>query len=126
MLQTVLGLDGVLEAIYAAYGIAWDEAAGADGRGRELEDEAIWLARALRHLLPDEPEIRGLLALMLLCKARGPARRTDDGRYVPLAEQDPRRWLELARHRVDGWSDGAPAERQGERRCAQHASRPPR
>jgi predicted RNA polymerase sigma factor len=87
-------LDAVLEAIYAAYGIAWDEAAGADGRGRELEDEAIWLARALRQLLPEEPEIRGLLALMLFCKARGPARRSDDGRYVPLAEQDPKRWLE--------------------------------
>src|SRR5262249_44973447 len=56
--------------------------------------EAIWLARSLRQLLPGEPEIRGLLALMLFCKARGPARRTADGRYVPLAEQDPKRWLE--------------------------------
>jgi RNA polymerase sigma-70 factor (ECF subfamily) len=86
-------LEAVLEAIYAAFGLAWDEAAGAGGRGRELEDEAIWLARSLRQLLPDEPEIRGLLALMLFCKSRGPARRTADGRYVPLAEQDPRMWL---------------------------------
>ena len=85
-------LGAVMEAIYAAFGIGWDEAAGAESRGRDLADEAIWLARVLRDLRPDEPEIRGLLALMLYCEARHPARRDEAGRYVPLSEQDPERW----------------------------------
>jgi RNA polymerase sigma-70 factor (ECF subfamily) len=88
-----LRLDAVLEAIYAAHGLGWDEATGADARARDLVDEAIWLARVLRERLPDEPEIRGLLALMLHCKSRTPARRTAEGRYVPLAQQDPAQWL---------------------------------
>jgi len=57
-----------------------------------LSDEAVWLARVLRELLPGEPEVRGLLALMLHCEARRPARRDTDGRYVPLADQDCMRW----------------------------------
>ena len=85
-------LGAVMEAIYAAFGIGWDEAAGAESRGRDLADEAIWLARVLRDLRPDDPEIRGLLALMLYCEARGPARRDAEGRYVSLSEQDPDRW----------------------------------
>ncbi|HZL99743.1 MAG TPA: DUF6596 domain-containing protein, partial [Planctomycetota bacterium] len=85
-------LGAVMEAIYAAFGIGWDEAAGAESRGRDLADEAIWLARVLRDLRPDDPEIRGLLALMLYCEARRPARRDDLGRYVPLSEQDPGSW----------------------------------
>jgi RNA polymerase sigma-70 factor (ECF subfamily) len=85
-------LDSVIEAIYAAYGLGWDEAAGADPGVRDLSDEAIWLARVLRERMPDEPEIRGLLALMLFCEARRLARRTADGRYVPLSEQDPKTW----------------------------------
>jgi|SRR5579864_567877 len=85
-------LDAVLEAIYAAYGIGWDDMAGADRRGQDLTEEATWLARVLLELMPDEAEVRGLLALMLFCEARRPARRTTDGRYVPLSEQDPRQW----------------------------------
>jgi len=85
-------LGAVMEAIYAAFGIGWDEAAGAESRGRDLADEAIWLARVLRELRSDDPEIRGLLALMLYCEARHPARRDAEGRYVPLSEQDPSRW----------------------------------
>jgi predicted RNA polymerase sigma factor len=42
--------------------------------------------------MPDEPEVRGLLALMLFCDARRSARRAPDGRYVPLSEQDPAAW----------------------------------
>jgi predicted RNA polymerase sigma factor len=85
-------LDAVLEAIYAAYGLGWDEATGADARARELVDESIWLARLLRERMPGEPEVRGLLALMLFCEARRPARRTADRGYVPLSEQDPSTW----------------------------------
>jgi RNA polymerase sigma-70 factor, ECF subfamily len=57
-------LEAVLEAIYAAFGIGWDDMSGADQRGRHLVEEAIWLARVLLQLMPDEAEIQGLLALM--------------------------------------------------------------
>jgi predicted RNA polymerase sigma factor len=86
-------LDAVLEAMYAAFGIGWDDTAGVDQRGRGLAEEAIRLARVLMQLMPDEAEVRGLLALMLHCEARRPARRGPDGRYVPLSEQDPRQWV---------------------------------
>jgi len=85
-------LDAVLEAIYAAFGIAWDDMAGADQRGRGLAEEAIWLARVLLQLMPGEAEVLGLLALMLHCEARRKARRDRDGHYVPLSEQDPKLW----------------------------------
>jgi RNA polymerase sigma-70 factor (ECF subfamily) len=85
-------LDAVLEAIYAAYGSGWEDVAGADPRRRGLAEEAIWLGRLLTRLLPDEPEARGLLALMLHCEARRPARRDAAGAYVPLGEQDVTRW----------------------------------
>jgi predicted RNA polymerase sigma factor len=85
-------LDSVLEAIYAAYGSAWDDVAGADARRKGLAAEAITLGRLLVRLMPREPEAKGLLALMLHCEARRSARRTDDGVYVPLLEQDATRW----------------------------------
>jgi len=85
-------LDAVLEAIYAAFGIGWDDLFGIDERGRDLAEEAIWLARVLLHLMPGEAEVHGLLALMLHCEARRSARRASDGRYVPLSVQDPKRW----------------------------------
>jgi predicted RNA polymerase sigma factor len=85
-------LDAVLEAVYAGFGIGWEDMAGVDQRGRDLAEEAIWLGRVLLQLMPSEPEVRGLLALMLHCEARRPARRGPDGRYVPLSEQDPRQW----------------------------------
>lgn len=83
-------LDAVLNAIYAAYGNSWEDAMGK--RIAELGQEAIWLARVLREQVPDNAEVRGLLSLMLHCEARRPARRSADGRYVPLSEQDPRNW----------------------------------
>ena len=73
-------LDAVLDAIYAAYGSGWDDVAGSDPRRAGLAQEAVWLARTLLELLPDEPEARGLLALMLYCEARRPARRAAEGR----------------------------------------------
>jgi RNA polymerase sigma-70 factor (ECF subfamily) len=85
-------LDAVLEAIYATFGIGWDDLVGADQRGQGLAQEATWLARVLLQLMPSEPEIQGLLALMLHCEARRPARRDRDGHYVPLSEQDPQLW----------------------------------
>jgi predicted RNA polymerase sigma factor len=91
-------LRSVLEAIYAAYGHGWDDVEGGDAKRRGLTEEAIWLARLLVELLPDEPEALGLLALMQYCEARRPARRASDGSYVPLAEQDTERW---SRARLD-------------------------
>jgi hypothetical protein len=86
-------LEAVLNAIYAAYGSSWEDAAGRDQRAVGLAEEAIWLARVLRDAIPDEPEVRGLLALLLHREARRPARRGADGRFVPLSEQDPHIWL---------------------------------
>src|SRR6516162_5688722 len=85
-------LEAVLEAIYAAFGIGWDDMVGADQRGRDLAEEGIWLARVLLQLMPSEAEVQGLLALMLHCEARRAARRGRDGRYIPLSEQDPKQW----------------------------------
>ncbi len=85
-------LDAVLEAIYAAFGIGWDDMAGVDQRGPDLAEEAIWLARVLLGLMPKEAEVHGLLALMLHCEVRRAARRAPDGRYVPLSEQDCQKW----------------------------------
>jgi len=104
-------LDAVLEAIYAAFGIGWDDMAGVDQSGRDLAEEAIWLARVLLQLMPREAEVRGLLALMLHCEARRAARRGPDGRYVPLSEQDSRQWSlplieEAERHLAEAASRG--------------------
>jgi predicted RNA polymerase sigma factor len=97
-------LDAVLEAIYAAFGIGWDDMAGADQRGRNLAEEAVWLARVLLQLMPDQAEVEGLLALMLYCEARRGARRDSTGRYVPLSEQDTKQWslplIEEAEHHL--------------------------
>jgi RNA polymerase sigma-70 factor (ECF subfamily) len=85
-------LDAVLEAIYAAFGIGWDDMFGIDQHGRDLAEEAMWLARVLLQLMPGEPEAYGLLALMLHCEARRSTRRAPNGHYVPLSEQDPKQW----------------------------------
>jgi len=87
-------LASVLEAIYAAYGLGWDGGQGPDASARDLAEEAVWLARVLVRRMPDEPEARGLLALLLFCESRQQARRTEPGDYVPLSEQDPARWSE--------------------------------
>jgi RNA polymerase sigma-70 factor (ECF subfamily) len=85
-------LQGLLDAIYAAYGSGWDDVDGADARPAGLTSEAIELGRMLCGLLPDEPEPLGLLALMLFCESRAGARRSDSGAYVPLDQQDTARW----------------------------------
>jgi predicted RNA polymerase sigma factor len=104
-------LDAVLEAIYAAFGIGWDDMVGVDQRGRDLAEEAIWLARVLLQLLPNEAEVRGLLALMLHCEARRASRRASDGRYVPLSQQNPKLWSlplieEAERHLAEAFTHG--------------------
>jgi RNA polymerase sigma-70 factor (ECF subfamily) len=83
-------LDAVLEAIYAAYSKAWAEI-GEDGNS-PLAEEAIWLGQLVVSLLPEEPEAKGMLALMLYTESRGAARRDSAGTYVPLDEQDVALW----------------------------------
>ena len=85
-------LDAVAEAIYGAYGSGWEDVAGADPRRKGLAGEALSLGRLLARLVPDEPEVHGLLALMLYCEARRGARRDAGGGYVPLSRQDVGRW----------------------------------
>ncbi len=85
-------VEAVLEAIYACYGTGWDAATGIDPRGGDLIEEAMWLSRLVVELLPEEPEAKGLLALMLHCEARRSARRDGEGRYVPLSQQDTGLW----------------------------------
>ena len=85
-------LAAVLDAIYAAYGEGWTDPGGTDLVRRDLTEEAIFLARLVAELLPEEPEATGLLALMLHAEARRRARRSGAGEYVPLAEQDQAQW----------------------------------
>jgi RNA polymerase sigma-70 factor, ECF subfamily len=87
-------LQAVLDAIYAAFSSGWTEPGGTELRRRGLTQEAIWLCRLVVSLLPDEPEALGLLALMLYAESRRAARRTADGDYVPLDEQNPAGWDE--------------------------------
>lgn len=85
-------LEAVLAAIYAAYGTGWEDAAGVDPEQRGFAEEALRLARVTVQLLPAEAEAKGLLALILFCESRRAARRGEDGRFVPLAEQDLGKW----------------------------------
>lgn len=85
-------LDAVLEAIYATFAEGWSDPAGTETRRRNLATEGIWLGRLVASLIPDEPETLGLLVLMLFAEARRAARRSPDGDFVPLAEQDIALW----------------------------------
>ncbi len=87
-------LGAVLDAIYAAFTEGWTDPGGADIARRDLTEEAFFLAKLVAELLPEEPEVLGLLALMLYAEARRSARRDAQGEYVPLAQQDPALWNE--------------------------------
>jgi RNA polymerase sigma-70 factor (ECF subfamily) len=85
-------LETVLDAIYAAFSEGWLDAVGTDPARRDLAEEAIYLGRLVTELLPGEPEALGLLALMLYAEARRRGRRSPDGEYIALAEQDISLW----------------------------------
>jgi len=82
----------VLHVLYLIFNEGYTTTAGPDLQRSELTAEAIRLTRAVHRLLPDDGEVGGLLALMLLTDARRPARTRPDGALVPLAEQDRGRW----------------------------------
>jgi predicted RNA polymerase sigma factor len=89
--QLVERLPAVLEAVYGAYSIDWRPVPD-EPSVDSLSAEALHLALTLSELLPGEPEVLGLAALICFSEARRPARRDHDGGFVPLDDQDPSRW----------------------------------
>jgi RNA polymerase sigma factor (sigma-70 family) len=85
-------LDAVLHVLYLIFNEGYTTSSGPDLQRPELTAEAIRIARDLHRLLPDDGEVTGLLALMLLTDARRPARTAANGDLVPLAEQDRALW----------------------------------
>jgi RNA polymerase sigma factor (sigma-70 family) len=85
-------LAAVLHVLYLIFNEGYASTSGPDLQRSELTQEAIRLTRELRRLLPDDGEVAGLLALMLLTDARRAARTRPDGSLVPLAKQDRSRW----------------------------------
>jgi RNA polymerase sigma factor (sigma-70 family) len=82
----------VLHVLYLVFNEGYTATSGPDLQRADLTGEAIRLARAVHALLPDDGEVAGLLALMLLTDARRAARTGPGGALVPLAEQDRRLW----------------------------------
>ena len=85
-------LHSVLAVVYLVFNEGYAASSGAELVRADLCAEAIRLGRQLAELMPDEPEVRGLLALMLLVESRRAARTTAGGDLVPLADQDRDRW----------------------------------
>ncbi|HET7295424.1 MAG TPA: sigma-70 family RNA polymerase sigma factor [Vicinamibacteria bacterium] len=85
-------LQSVLAVVYLVFNEGYTATSGAALVRAELCGEAIRLGRRLAELMPDEPEVAGLLALMLLLESRRAARTTAAGELVPLADQDRSRW----------------------------------
>jgi RNA polymerase sigma-70 factor (ECF subfamily) len=85
-------LASVLAVVYLIFNEGYAASSGDLLIRDELADEAIRLGRLLAELMPDEPEVLGLLALMLLLHSRRAARTTEEGELVPLPEQDRSLW----------------------------------
>jgi RNA polymerase sigma factor (sigma-70 family) len=95
-------LNAVLHTLYLIFNEGYTATGGDQLHRVELTSEAIRLTRQILRLLPEDGEVAGLLALMLLTEARRPARTTEDGALVPLAEQDRDRWdAALLREGID-------------------------
>lgn len=85
-------LDGVLSVLYLMFNEGYLSRGAAVAMRRDLADDAIWLARLVSTLMPDQPEALGLLALMTLNMARSAARFDTAGEMVLLPDQDRSRW----------------------------------
>ncbi len=85
-------LRSVLHVLYLLFNEGYLTSGGAELARSELSGEAIRLTGAVQRALPDDPEVAGLLALMLLTEARRPARSDARGELIPLAEQDRSLW----------------------------------
>jgi RNA polymerase sigma factor (sigma-70 family) len=82
----------VLHVLYLIFNEGYTTSSGPDLTRRDLTAEAIRLTRTVRRSRPDDGEVAGLLALMLLTDARRAARTGPDGELIPLAEQDRAHW----------------------------------
>ena len=85
-------LGAVLHVLYLIFNEGYTSSSGPQLQRLELSHEAIRLTRAVHHLLPDDAEVAGLLALMLLTDARRAARTGPDGDLIPLTKQDRSLW----------------------------------
>jgi RNA polymerase sigma-70 factor (ECF subfamily) len=85
-------LQSVLAVVYLVFNEGYAATSGAELLRADLCAEAVRLGRLLAELLPDEPEVQGLLALMLLASSRRAARTSAAGELIPLSEQDRDRW----------------------------------
>ncbi|WP_331770781.1 RNA polymerase sigma factor (plasmid) [Embleya sp. NBC_00888] len=90
--ESIERLGAVLHVLYLIFNEGYTAGSGPDLLRTDLTAEAIRLTRAVRRLRPDDGEVSGLLALMLLTDARRAARTARDGGLIPLAEQDRSRW----------------------------------
>jgi predicted RNA polymerase sigma factor len=85
-------LRAVLHVLYLIFNEGYTSSVGPQLQRLELSREAIRLTRSVRALLPEDGEVAGLLALMLLTDARRPARTGPDGELIPLTKQDRTLW----------------------------------
>jgi RNA polymerase sigma factor (sigma-70 family) len=85
-------LEAVLHVLYLIFNEGYASSSGESLQRVDLSSEAIRLSRAVQRLLPDDGEVAGLLALMLLTDARRRARTGPDGEIIPLDEQDRALW----------------------------------
>ncbi|HEV3103636.1 MAG TPA: RNA polymerase sigma factor [Candidatus Dormibacteraeota bacterium] len=85
-------LDGVLSVLYLMFNEGYLSRGGQVAMRRDLADDALWLAGLVAALMPDEPEVLGLLVLMKLNLARSAARFDEAGEIVLLPDQDRRLW----------------------------------
>ncbi|TDD15243.1 RNA polymerase sigma factor [Nonomuraea diastatica] len=90
--ERAVRLGAVLHVLYLIFNEGYSSSSGPHLQRAELAAEAIRLARVVHRLLPDDAEVAGLLALMLLTDARRPARTGPDGALIPMAEQDRGLW----------------------------------
>jgi RNA polymerase sigma-70 factor, ECF subfamily len=108
-------VPGVLAVLYLVFNEGYSASAGDDVIRRDLCERAVALTRVLTELLPEEPEAKGLLALMLFHRARQAARVNDRGDLVTLEDQDRTRWdqaeAELGRRHLE---DALAARRPGQ------------
>ncbi|MEM7700371.1 MAG: DUF6596 domain-containing protein [Pseudomonadota bacterium] len=104
-------VGAVLLALELAYTSAYSDAGGsrAGNEGGELAEEVERLATMLAELLPDEPEVLGLAALVTLARSREAARVDAQGAMVPLSQQDTTRWDRARIDRARAWMDAASA-----------------
>ncbi|WP_309227192.1 RNA polymerase sigma factor [Micromonospora thermarum] len=114
-------LDSVLEVVYLIFNEGYAATAGDDWMRPTLVQEALRLARQLEGLMPDEPEVHGLAALLEIQASRIHARTGPDGEPILLNDQDRTRWdqllirrglaaLDRARSPAAGAADGVPEE----------------